>query len=166
MASKLKKLTSNQSGIAGEYFVAAELSRRGFTASLTLKNTKGVDILVSDAKAKTFIGIQVKTKQDARKVWLLSKKNETFSVDNLFYVFVDFKCGDGIPAYHIVPSNEVAKSIKAAYKKWRSSLGKKGQIHNDVDMREYTIAEGTWQDWNILQTGRLGKCTKTKASAS
>jgi hypothetical protein len=42
-------LTTVLSGVSGEYFVAAELSRRGFIASLTLKNAQGIDILASSA---------------------------------------------------------------------------------------------------------------------
>ena len=36
-------------GVSGEYFVAAELSRRGYIASITLRNTAGVDVLASSA---------------------------------------------------------------------------------------------------------------------
>ena len=57
----MNKIPSILSGVSGEYFVAAELSRRGFIASLTLKNTKGIDILVSNFNATKSIGIQVKT---------------------------------------------------------------------------------------------------------
>ena len=39
------------SGVAGEYFVAAEMSRRGYIASLTLKNTRGIDVLAASANA-------------------------------------------------------------------------------------------------------------------
>jgi hypothetical protein len=38
-------------GVTGKYFVAAELSRCGNIASITLRNTKGVDILCSNADA-------------------------------------------------------------------------------------------------------------------
>ena len=37
-------------GISGEYFVAGELSRRGWIASLTLRNTRGVDIPIAGQK--------------------------------------------------------------------------------------------------------------------
>lgn len=40
---KEQKLSSVLSGVAGEYYVAAELSKRGYIASITLRNTKGVD---------------------------------------------------------------------------------------------------------------------------
>jgi hypothetical protein len=63
-------------GVAGEYFVAAELSRRGFIASMTLRNTKGIDILVSNAEATRQVGIQVKTNRRNRPIWILNSKAE------------------------------------------------------------------------------------------
>ena len=39
------KLSKILSGVSGEYFVAAELSRRGYIASITLRNSRGIDIL-------------------------------------------------------------------------------------------------------------------------
>jgi hypothetical protein len=40
-------------GVAGEYFVAAELSRRGFIASITMRNSTGIDIPAKKRKTKT-----------------------------------------------------------------------------------------------------------------
>lgn len=45
------KLSGIQTGITGEYLVAAELSRRGYVATLTLRNTRGIDILASNSDA-------------------------------------------------------------------------------------------------------------------
>jgi len=60
---KTTKLPGLQAGIAGEYFVAAELSRRGYVASITLRNTRGIDILASNKDATKSVGILVKTCQ-------------------------------------------------------------------------------------------------------
>lgn len=60
------RLSTGLSGVAGEYLVAAELSRRGYIASITLRNTRGIDILASNADATRSVGIQVKTNQRAR----------------------------------------------------------------------------------------------------
>jgi hypothetical protein len=57
------KLSGIQVGITGEYLVAAELSRRGYVATLTLRNTRGIDILASNSDATKSVGIQVKTAQ-------------------------------------------------------------------------------------------------------
>jgi hypothetical protein len=45
--TKSEKLTNTLTGISGEYFVAAELSRRGFMASITLRNNDSIDIHAS-----------------------------------------------------------------------------------------------------------------------
>ena len=47
------KITPILAGVSGEYFVAAELSRRGYICSITLKNTKGIDVLVCNEDAST-----------------------------------------------------------------------------------------------------------------
>ena len=71
---KYEKISTWLSGNAGEYAVASELSRRGMIASITNKNTQGIDILVSDLEAKNTFAIQVKTNQSAQKTWMLSEK--------------------------------------------------------------------------------------------
>jgi hypothetical protein len=38
MAKKVDRISSGLAGVAGEYFVAAELSRRGYLATLTQRN--------------------------------------------------------------------------------------------------------------------------------
>ena len=111
----MSKLSPILSGIAGEYLTAGELSRRGFIASVTLKNSKGVDILVTNSGATKTLGIQVKTNQDSLKWWLLDKKAENFFADHLFYVFVNLNSGRA-PDFFIVPSKTVAKAIKENHK--------------------------------------------------
>ena len=58
--SKDKKVSSILTGVAGEYFAAAELSRRGYVASITLRNTKGIDIIATNEEGSKTINIQVK----------------------------------------------------------------------------------------------------------
>ena len=74
------KVTKGLSGVAGEYFVAAELSRRGYLASITLRNTRGIDVLVTNADASKSAGIQVKTNQNSIKKWILNVKAKARSV--------------------------------------------------------------------------------------
>ncbi|MGB2998104.1 MAG: hypothetical protein WBC59_05650, partial [Phycisphaerae bacterium] len=56
--SALGDLPSILVGVSGEYFVAAELSRRGYIASITLRNTRGIDILAANADASRSVSIQ------------------------------------------------------------------------------------------------------------
>src|SRR5215212_101083 len=54
-----------RTGIAGEFFVAAELSKRGWIATLTAKNTPDVDVLASRPTGDVHARIQVKTRSPA-----------------------------------------------------------------------------------------------------
>ena len=78
----MTKLSTIQTGVSGEYFVAAELSRRGFVASLTLRNTRGIDVLASNADATKSVGIQVKTCSGTKPDWILNKKAEVDLAEN------------------------------------------------------------------------------------
>ena len=82
------RLSTGLYGVAGEYFVAAELSRRGYVASLTLRNTRGIDILASNTDATKSVGIQVKAIQGSGKEWMLNQKIENDIATNLFFVFI------------------------------------------------------------------------------
>lgn len=100
-----KMIDKNSSiGIAGEFFVAAELTRRGYVASLTSKNTKAIDILVSNKDGSKSVAIQVKT-SNSKKIdkWMMTESSEKTFSDNLFYVFVNMNEGE-MPSYYIVPS--------------------------------------------------------------
>jgi hypothetical protein len=63
------KISPGLAGVAGEYSVAAELCRRGYLASITLRNAKGVDILATNATASKTAAIQVKTNQGRKKLY-------------------------------------------------------------------------------------------------
>lgn len=104
------KLDAVLCGVAGEYFVAAELSRRGYLASITLRNSRGVDILASNRDATKSVAIQVKTNQRGVAEWILTQKVEAEVGDaslpeNLFFVFVK-PAADRRPAHvprHLPP---------------------------------------------------------------
>ena len=144
------RLTAGLCGVAGEYFVAAELSRRGYVASITLRNTRGIDILVSNADATKSVGIQVKTSQGNRKEWMLNHKIENEKSPNLFFVFVSLNalCN---PEYYIVPREVVAVYAKDNHAQWLNTPGKKGQQHQDTPIRNFADPENKYLDrWDLL----------------
>jgi len=144
------KLSTIQTGIAGEYFVAAELTRRGLVASLTLRNTRGIDILASNVDATKSVGIQVKTKCGNKPDWILNNKAEIDVAENLFYVFVLFEELD-TPQYYIVPRATVANFCRESHKAWLAAPGKAGNQHKDTDMRKFQDPKGVYRDrWDLL----------------
>lgn len=138
------------SGVSGEYFVAAELSRMGYIASITLRNTKGVDILASSSNAGLQVGIQVKTNRGSRRAWLVNKKAEHNHASNLYYVFVNLNHGKS-PDYYVVPSKVVAHTIAEDFRKWLDQPGKRGQPRKDNPMRMFQDKENRWLGrWDVL----------------
>src|ERR1700693_5106071 len=91
-------------GVAGEYFVAAELSRRGYIASISLRNTRGIDILATNQNASRRITIQCKTNLSGEKHWMLNDKSEQFHDPGHYYVFVALGALGRRPSFHVVPS--------------------------------------------------------------
>ena len=137
-------------GNSGEYFVAGELERRGFTVAVPMSNVKDFDLLAIDRETHKQVAIQVKTTGYKQKKWTLSKKNETLIGDNIFYVFVSLNELD-TPEYHIVPSKTVAETIKEFHSNWLNTPGKKGQKRNDTNIRNFFDIEDTYLDrWELL----------------
>lgn len=148
----MSKISPILAGVSGEYFVAAELSRRGYICSVTLKNTKGIDILVCNEEASKNFGIQVKTNQINKSEWVLNEKCEKLNDENIFYVFVNLRSTDFLPEYYIVPSKVVARYTSMNHKKWLSEKGKNGQQRNDSTMRKFKDIDKEYLGrWDLLQ---------------
>lgn len=144
------KLTPVQAGIAGEYLVAAELTRQGYVASLTLRNTRGIDILASNSDATRSVGIQVKASQSRNAAWLLNKKAESDLADNLFYVFVCLPKGE-VPSYYVVPRRVVARYVRESHQAWLKKTARDGSAHKDTDMRQFKDPDGVYKGaWHTL----------------
>lgn len=138
-------------GVSGEYFVAAELSRRGYIASISLRNTRGLDILATNQDATRSITIQVKTSQLAGKHWMLSDKSENYFSENHFYVFVGLRGIEERPSYHIIPSRVVAERISTSHKNWLRTRRRDGRKHADTPMRRLSDSEDEFLErWDLL----------------
>ncbi len=145
------KIPSVLAGVAGEYFVAAELSRRGHIASISLRNTRGIDILATNREASRSITIQCKTNQLARKAWILNEKSEDFVSDTHFYVFVALGGVLERPGYHIVPSSGVAEHTSTSHREWLQTPGRAGRQHVDTPMRKFSDPEDEFlEGWDLL----------------
>lgn len=137
MEKERKNKTNVLTGSAGEYFVAAELSRRGVVAALTMSGTDAFDILAVN-KAGDSYSIQVKTTQYEKKLrWLLSSKDEKPKAD--FYVFVNLNGTEKPPDYYIMPATEVAAAIKEEHETWLTTPKRDGTAHKPINMRQIIL---------------------------
>lgn len=100
-------MEKNNSHLAGEYFVAAELYRRGFSIGMTIGNAKAVD-LFADFGGKT-ISIQVKAIKNKKSVgWPMT---EGIFIDKVIYVFVNLN-DLATPEYFILTASEAREKFK------------------------------------------------------
>jgi hypothetical protein len=144
--------THGLSGGAGEYYVCAELSTRGFIAALTLKNTEGVDILASRPNSGRAVTIQVKTIQGANRKWVMNMKHEKIVQSDLFYVFVRLGDVGRRPDSHVVPSSEIAAYVARNHREWLSGTKKNGAARKDTPMRSFSDLENDYLErWELLQ---------------
>lgn len=113
-------MKKNIVGVAGEYFVAAELSQMGIVATLTLKNTPSIDILATNLDNGKFANIQVKTMSlENNTGWRLSEKDEKKStIKNHYYVFVNLKKVGSLPEYYIIPQPKLAALLYKDHRQW------------------------------------------------
>jgi len=145
------KLTPELCGIAGEYFVAAELSRRGYIAAVTLRNTRGADVLVSHPARWKTATVQVKTQQRGKTEWMLNKSDETPKGEDHFYVFVALNGRDGVPEYHVVPGNYVAQWCADNHQRWLSGTKKDGSQRKDSSIRVFRPGEDFRNNWDAIR---------------
>lgn len=105
----MAEIQSSSTGLSGEYFVAAELLRRGYSVGITMGNAKAIDIL-AEKNGKNYI-IQVKAIYKKKNVGWPIMKNKV-NLDH-FYVFVNLN-GDLLiePDYYICTGEEAYIKIK------------------------------------------------------
>ncbi len=98
----------NCTHLAGEYFVAAELSKRGYAVGITMGNAKAIDLFAE--KGTKTVNVQVKA--------LTSKKNSGWPmmldrvIPNVMYVLVCLNACGTSPAYFILTSEEAKLKVK------------------------------------------------------
>lgn len=154
-------MDKNSLGLAGEYYVLAQLTQRGMVATLTLSNTKGVDILVTNQDINKLYKVEVKTtdrKPIVEKLfgkkpfyyWIMGEKHEKIVDKNLFYVFVNLQGENSLPKFFVVPSRYVARYVRWQHKHWLKSRKKKGK---STTMRKFRIeADDTkyLNNWSVF----------------
>lgn len=97
----------NSTHLAGEYFVAAELYRRGFSVGMTIGNAKAIDLFAN--KNDKTLSIQVKAIRNKKSIgWPMTRDKVS---DNIVYVFVNLNNQEN-PDYFIALGQEARVKVK------------------------------------------------------
>mgnify|MGYP001191797442 CR=1 FL=1 len=100
-------MEKNNTHLSGEYFVAAELYRRGFSVGITIGNAKTIDLFASK-NGKTFC-IDVKGIRSKKSIgWPMMKDKVR---KDIFYIFINLNSTES-PDYYICSSEETNLLVK------------------------------------------------------
>jgi len=102
-----------------------------------MRNTRGIDILVTDENAKRSVTIQCKSNQDGSSSLDTEQEAEDFISLNHFYVFVAMGSPEERPRFHVVPARSVVCAIKTDFRQFLMRGGKDNPIRkfNDPDWK-------------------------------
>lgn len=101
-----KRADGQTSGLAGEFFVAAELLKRDIQTSVTFGNAKSIDLFALNPETGRMFTVQVKTLR-ANNYFLLHPEKV---VSSQIYVFVLLNKPGQPVRYFVVPGSELAYS--------------------------------------------------------
>lgn len=145
-------------GCAGEYYVCAELCRRGYLALLSPKSHPLFDVVVTNEGTDS-VAIQVKTKIN-KQGWRLTKKIETpRNNQRLFVVFVDLS-GDA-PEFYPFEHEDLSDRIALDHSTWLKGRKRDGSARKDSKVRCLKFSQLTdadkarKNDWTFI-TKHLG----------
>ena len=161
----MPKISTTHISLAGEFAVLSQLALRGYDANLTLSNTKGVDILVSNPHSGAMFRLEVKTNYnygtkggsktlfgDYKIAWQMSEKHESWDEENLFYCFVLMMDEAKDLEFYIIPSKIVARYVRDEHQWWLKNganrkTSKKRIFRIGTKSETYPISTPFLEDW-------------------
>ena len=108
MEKKKPRVDGQVTALAGEFFVAAELLKRGLQTSITFGNAKAIDLLAYNPVTHKNFTVQVKALRKRNYFLIgLSKIDQAH-----IYIFVLLNKPDVPVEYFVVPGKEFSKDTK------------------------------------------------------
>jgi hypothetical protein len=125
-------------GNAGEYYVVAELLKRGIVAALAPRNAPSFDILAT--RVNLTVKIRVKTKSQEYPIWQYSVKKDgsifrDLSEDGDFTVLVDLAMATKDLKFYVVPTCRIDVLLKKDFEEWVRTPGKNNRSHNPTNKK-------------------------------
>ena len=160
MKGKVKSGQGTLVGNAGEYYVMAELLKRGVIAALAPRNAPAFDILATMDKRTVRIRVKTKSEEYTDWQWMAKKDGRIFTHlddEGDFSVLVNLAAELGDMEYYVVPTHTLNEWLLDLFCTWLDSPGKNGRPHSP-DNRKRNLNENQSAEklsayrgnWNIL----------------
>lgn len=133
MAGRIKGGEGTLIGNAGEFYVAAELLKRGVIAALAPRNAPAVDILATKGTRTVRLRVKTKTAEYTVWQWAVKKDGKIFrdlGEEDDFTVLVNLTPETKDLAFFIVPTHQLNTWLVDGFKKYVDTPGKNGRPHD------------------------------------
>jgi len=125
-------------GNAGEYYVVAELLKRGIVAALAPRNAPSFDILATKENRTVRIRVKTKSQRYSDWQWVTKKDGSIFrelSKDEDFTVLVDLAMETKDLKFYVVPTHQINVWLKEDFEKWVRTPGKNNRPHDPTNKK-------------------------------
>jgi hypothetical protein len=143
-------------GVAGEYYVCAELARRGYIAVLAPKNNPLFDIVATNQEGTHSVSIQVKTRAaDNKERWKFGMDMEKkYNNSELFVVLVALN-DDDTQDYYVYQHDVLSDRVVEEYRDYVADPKKNGEPKKDPGFRWYESQslidyKDRKNDWSLI----------------
>jgi len=127
-------------GNAGEYYVVAELLKRGIVAALAPRNAPSFDILATRNNRTVKIRVKTKSQEYPDWQWVAKKDGSIFrdlSKVEDFIVLVDLAMDTKNLKFYVAPTCQINKWLKKDFEEWVSTPGKNNRPHNPENKKRH-----------------------------
>ncbi len=137
---KIKEGLGSLIGNAGEYYVVAELLKRGIIAALAPRNSPAFDILAT--KDDKTVRNRVKTKSEEMDPWQWSMNKKGYIFRDIhetedFVVMVDLAQDTRNVHFYIIPTAVVNKILTDDFNEWLNTPGQNGWIRSKENPKRH-----------------------------
>lgn len=148
MGNSNKKPSKTLIGAAGVHSVVSELSLRGLVALPTIRNTAGIDILVSEPDGSGLAYLQVKTASYRRSYWPTSEPERCLKGSRSFYVFMRYLPDEKRFEAFLESGDNVAKQVQENLLNYqKQGLKKFTYWELPSEAKEVEKLQKKWKDW-------------------
>ena len=147
-------------GNAGEYYVVAELLKRGIIAALAPRNSPAFDILATNSERTVRIRVKTKSSEYSDWQWNAKKDDSIFrdlSNTDDFTVLVDLSKETKDLEFYIVPTHIINEWLVKDFNIWLSTPGKNNRPHSPENKKRHlkkskfiNELQLYLMNWNIL----------------
>jgi len=140
MAGRIKSGEGSLIGNAGEFYVAAELLKRGVIAALAPRNAPAFDILATRGAKTVRVRVKTKSAEYTDWQWVVKKGGQIFrdlGRKEDFTVLVNLTDETKDLSFYVVPTRQVNEWLLEDFAAWVRTPGKRGRAHDPSNKKRH-----------------------------